>query len=1022
MKKILSLLLSTVMMFTVFGTTGIISYALTVPGTTGDLSYTYDTNTRVLTISGTGYSKNYENKSTGRAPWYSLYRNNIKTVIIKDGVTGLGSYLFYNCTAIESVTIPDSVDTIGDCCFRNCTSLQNITLPDNCTWYYKELFLDCTSLKWAVMPRGNTTNNYAGKLPDGTFSGCTSLEEVYVGKEHTDIDAKAFYNCRNLHGVVWAGGKINSTGTNALYNVPSSCTFVSANPAVADWASSNGLQYNNVTGICSDNTYSSDRLTYYFNTDNRKLSFSGSGDMSSTPWSVYHYLIKDIGFENVDNTYTISSNAFRDCVNVNTILFNTSNNGTLNIEDYAFYNCTGTTFWINLPENTVSIGANAFNNTNFNYITIASPKLTIENDAFGQTGYARFLGMAGSGVADFVNNGKAKGYNWIYECLVHDYSVNPVPATCNEQGHNAYICTECGAGYDADYTAPLNHNYKYLRTDGAVLVYECTLCGEADFNLDPVSVYSAYKNALSHENDNPPYHQSNYSAVADVYTDGYVNAKDFLAISKAMKNIDVSNTKTVVDTSVTYQTMEGFGASACWWSQDAGGWENIDEIMELLYGKQKGIGLNIYRYNLAAGSENDNMISTVNRRGEDFLNSNSDINDPSTYDWNADANAQRALASAKKANSNLKLTLFSNSAPVSLTKNGRAYCSNGASSNLDESNYKAFADYVVNCAEHFTDMGYHVTNVSPINEPEWAWSADGNGYAGQEGCHFTAEEARKFYNNYMIPALKESSLNGKVDLSVWECAQLNHSDKNNYKMFLPYMFSNANSYKNSNANIREYVDSFDTHSYWASTADRQQVANDLKGSAYTSVKKVRCTEYCQMTNDGNTGVLDLIEQAGATNGMTIPYGIALADIIYQDLTILNAVEWDWWVACASGVYPDGLIYIDYNNHENLQISKRLWCMGNYSKFIEDGAVRVAVSAGSMPSSVKQCAFKNPDGSIVIVYINKGNTPQYTAIDGYTSYESYVTDATRNLERYQHNDTKGSKIAIPAQSVTTVIVK
>ncbi|MCM1285773.1 MAG: leucine-rich repeat protein [Acetobacter sp.] len=1018
MKKFISLFLSIITLFTMLSMAEIVSFAAT--GNTGDLSYSYDTSTKVLTLTGSGYSKNYENKTLNRAPWYAMYRNSIKSVVVENGVKGLGSYLFYGCTAITSVSIPDSVDTIGDCCFRGCTALTNITLPDNCTWYYKELFLDCSSLKWAVMPKGNTTNNYSGKLPDGTFSGCTSLEEVYIGRDHTEIDTKAFYNCGKLHGVVWTSGSINSIGADALYNVPSSCTFVSVNN-MESWTSANGFSYNDVTGVCSDNTYSSQKLTYYFNTDNRRLSFSGSGDMSSTPWSVYHYLIKNISFESVDNTYKISSRAFESCESLDTIIFNNTNNGTLTIEDNAFYNCTGTTFWLNIPENTVSIGANAFNNTNINYVTIPSKKIALGNDAFGQTGGARILGVSGSGVLEFVNNGRAKGYNWNYECLVHNYMVTNIPATCNEQGHNTYSCTDCDSKYDADYTAPLKHNYKYLRTDGAVMVYECALCSETEFNLDPISVYTSYVNAISHENDNPPYHQSNYSSVADIYTDGYVNAKDFIEISKAMNNIDVSNTKTVIDEAAVYQTIEGFGASACWWSQDAGGWENIDDIMELLYGKQKGIGLNIYRYNLAAGSENDGMITTMNRRGEDFLNGNSNIEDASTYDWNADMNAQKALASAQKANSNLKLTLFSNSAPVSLTKNGKAYCSNGASSNLDESSFQAFATYVVNCAEHFTDMGYNVTNVSPINEPEWDWAADNNGYAGQEGCHFTAGDARTFYNDYMIPALKNSSLNGKVDLSVWECAQLNHSNKNNYKMFLPYMFSNANSYKNSNANIREYVDSFDTHSYWASTSDRQQVANDLSNSAYSSVKKVRCTEYCQMTNDGNTGVLNLIEQAGSTNGMTIPYGIALADIIYQDLTILNAVEWDWWTACASGIYPDGLVYIDYNNHSNILTSKRLWCMGNFSKFIEEGAVRVGVSAGNMPSTVEQCAFKNPDGSIAIVYINKGTTPQYTAIDGYSSCESYVTDAYRDLELCQSNS-DGSKIAIPAQSVTTVVVK
>ena len=47
-----------------------------------------------------------------------------------------------------------------------------------------------------------------------------------------------------------------------------------------------------------------------------------------------------------------------------------------------------------------------------------------------------------------------------------------------------------------------------------------------------------------------------------------------------------------VDTGKTYQTMQGFGASAAWWAQDVGGWTEVgesgeavrDEILTLLYG------------------------------------------------------------------------------------------------------------------------------------------------------------------------------------------------------------------------------------------------------------------------------------------------------------------------------------------------------------------------------------------------------------------------------------------------------
>lgn len=49
---------------------------------------------------------------------------------------------------------------------------------------------------------------------------------------------------------------------------------------------------------------------------------------------------------------------------------------------------------------------------------------------------------------------------------------------------------------------------------------------------------------------------------------------------------NINSGKTVIDDTVTYQSMNGFGASACWWSQDVGSWENRDEIMAYLYVRQ----------------------------------------------------------------------------------------------------------------------------------------------------------------------------------------------------------------------------------------------------------------------------------------------------------------------------------------------------------------------------------------------------------------------------------------------------
>lgn len=486
---------------------------------------------------------------------------------------------------------------------------------------------------------------------------------------------------------------------------------------------------------------------------------------------------------------------------------------------------------------------------------------------------------------------------------------------------------------------------------------------------------------------------------------------------------NVSTGKTVLDDTVTYQSMNGFGASACWWSQDVGDWENTDEIMSYLYDSEKGIGLNIYRYNLGAGSKGDEHITLENRGAECFLQPDG------TYDFSKDAAAQKCLASAKKfAGDDLRLTLFCNSAPVSMTKNGAGYCSAVSDkdapyeSNLDKSNYAPFADFCYNSAEYFINQGYRVTDVSPINEPQYDWRAwfndDGTYSAKQEGCYYSKYEATELYNA-MVDKFDGSQLDSKgCKVSMFECAEA-AGEGSTSAAYLDCIIGKGPKYAFKNKKLRSYFDTVSTHSYWSSTQTKEQTAEYLadKYSAYDVV----CTEYCQMQNDENSGVYDLIsKEANGTNGMTAEYGVAMAKVIIDDLTILNAKEWDWWTACSYGVYTDGLIYINADNHSDIQISKRLWCLGNFSRFIDEGATRIACSSGveSLPS----CAFINPDNSTVVVYVNNTQQDETTALECENDYRVYTTSDKYDLEKTDEGKAGEIKVSVPAMSVVTVIYK
>ncbi|MFQ8958378.1 MAG: leucine-rich repeat domain-containing protein, partial [Eubacterium sp.] len=209
---------------------------------------------------GADYSK-YQVFGGNNQPWY-INRKSIKTVNVEEGVVQIGSYWFYDCTNLTTVNFNSStLDTLGEDLFRGCTSLQSINLPENATYYYKELFLDCTSLKYVSLPSTNNTDTYKNKIPDGIFSGCTSLEQVYVGSGHTGIDNNAFKNCSKLKSIVWTSDNLSSVASNALSSVPSSCKLVGTSSLVN---ATSALSFQNVNGFCGT------ALSYKYDAQNKK--------------------------------------------------------------------------------------------------------------------------------------------------------------------------------------------------------------------------------------------------------------------------------------------------------------------------------------------------------------------------------------------------------------------------------------------------------------------------------------------------------------------------------------------------------------------------------------------------------------------------------------------------------------------------------------------------------------------------------------------------------------------------------
>ncbi len=202
----------------------------------------------ILTISGTGNIQ-------GDEAW--RYNDNIVSVILSSGVTGIGEGAFWGCSQLNSINlsdtltsigadafngchlttslklprsitsignfafrssgltnivIPDSVTSIGAYAFSNCDDLTRINIPSSVTSIGEHAFDDCSKLINITVPDGIIS------IENFMFNGCSSLTSIELPETITSIGNGAFYGCGEMANI-----KIPNSVTNIGYNAFSYC-------------------------------------------------------------------------------------------------------------------------------------------------------------------------------------------------------------------------------------------------------------------------------------------------------------------------------------------------------------------------------------------------------------------------------------------------------------------------------------------------------------------------------------------------------------------------------------------------------------------------------------------------------------------------------------------------------------------------------------------------------------------------------------------------------------------------------
>lgn len=471
------------------------------------------------------------------------------------------------------------------------------------------------------------------------------------------------------------------------------------------------------------------------------------------------------------------------------------------------------------------------------------------------------------------------------------------------------------------------------------------------------------------------------------------------------------------------QIIHNFGGSDAWACQFVGQWPDAkrQQVADWLFsmeddvdGKPQGIGLSLWRFNIGAGSAAQNNIDDEWRRAQGFLNADG------SYTWTRQAGQQWFLDAARQHGVD-QFVAFVNSPPVQLTRNGKAYSGNGEQANISPERYSDYAVFLATVVKYFRDRGTTFTYLSPFNEPQWDWTGN-----GQEGSPYTNQEVyditRKLDSVLMAEGLA-------IKIQLCEAGKMNYlyetADKPTRGNQVDDFFSPTSPrYVGSLKSVDKIISA---HSYFTSAPMDQMVAVrkavDAKVKASPTPLELWQSEYCVL------GDQEEIPGAGKDRGMAT--ALYVARLVHHDLTVANASAWHWWTSLSAYDYKDGLVYVAKNKTDGtVEDTKLLWALGNFSRFVRPGSVRVAVSSADVAidnvRGLLVSAYVHDDThKLVTVVVNYGtdDVPLQLSVDGHTDVPviAYITSAGagEDLKPRPVQDSH-DPVTIPGRSVVTLV--